>query len=382
MDAVLRFRELVRMLRASPMVEASYASFRHRVQTEVWDYRVKSGVGSEEIEFSNGSQLRIFAPAEDSLHGSVTDLVVIDEARFFDAHKGDGLMAAVLPTQATRDGQVWITSTAGGPESMFLARQMEIARASQQTGGHVALVEYGVGVDVPAGALLDAVWAAHPAAGRRGGPVREALAVAAEQMPAWQFAHEYGNRWAGGEGAARLLPEDCWVACEHSGPLPGSGRPVLAVDVPLDRSPATIVRCRGGVVEVVEQVPADAAGRRLVEVAVEDDAAKVAVDVGGPAGTVANDLQPIGDRVAVPATRDLTAASAAFYDAVLAGTARVRSSPVFDAAAASAERRMIGQAWTWSRSAGGSPLVAASLALWAEHRALVASSSVQDWTAF
>ena len=41
-------------------------------------------------------------PGGGPLHGSVTDLVVLDEARFFDSLQGDALMAAALPTQATQ----------------------------------------------------------------------------------------------------------------------------------------------------------------------------------------------------------------------------------------------------------------------------------------
>jgi hypothetical protein len=117
MDAVLSWRELVRLLRRSPLVEGSTHRGWQRVAAGISS--VRGATGNEEIEFANGAQLRVFAPAEDSLHGSVTDLVVFDEARFFDQRHGDGLIAAALPTQATRDGQIWIPSTAGGPDSDF-----------------------------------------------------------------------------------------------------------------------------------------------------------------------------------------------------------------------------------------------------------------------
>jgi len=355
-DAVLRIHELVRLLRSSGMRECPT-----RIRTiGEWDYRVLLGAGHEEIEFANGSQLRIFAPAEDSLHGSVTDLVVLDEARFFDAFRGDALMAAALPTQATRDGQVWITSTAGGPNSVFLQRQVEIARAALD--GHVGLAQWGIGDDVAAGGLLDAVWAAHPAAGLPGGPRREALQVAADQMPAWQFAHEYGNRWRT-EADVRVLPSSAWAACTYELRLP-EGRPVLAADVPLDRSEATIVACVDGVVEVVDHVPAVTVPNRLLELSAVWDPLAVVVDAAGPAGTVAERLRLVSDRLVVSSTRDLATACQAFYDAVLAGTVRVRPSLVLSAAASVAARRQVGQAWVWSRVDGGAPLVAASLALW------------------
>jgi hypothetical protein len=364
MDAVLRWRELERLLRRSPLVEGS----THRGWSSGdWDYRVRGAAGAEEIEFANGSQLRVFAPAEDSLHGSVTDLVVLDEARFFDVRHGDGLIAAALPTQATRDGQIWIPSTAGGPDSRFLARQVEVARAAlDDPGARVALVEYGIGGEVDDGELLGAVWRAHPSAGLAGGPVWDALAVAADHMPAWQFAHEYGNRWRT-DADVRVLPAAAWAATTYADPLP-PGPVTFAADVPPDRSESTICACAGGVVEVVDLVPAAQVAVRLVELSNAWRPTAIAIDAAGPAGTVADQLRPVFDRLVVTSTRDLQVACAAFYDAVLDGTAAHRPNVVLDAAAAAAARRPIGQSWVWSRIDGGSALVAASLARWVSGR--------------
>jgi hypothetical protein len=375
MDAVLRWRELVRLLRRSSRVEGN----THRGwNAGGWDYRVRGATGSEEIEFKNGAQLRVFAPAEDSLHGSVTDLVVLDEARFFDVRHGDGLIAAALPTQATRDGQIWIPSTAGGPDSRFLARQVEVARAALgDPAARVALVEYGIGPDIAAGDLLGAVWRAHPSAGMPGGPVYDALAVASEHMPAWQFAHEYGNRWRT-DADVRVLPADKWAATSYPDPLP-PGAVTFAADIPPDRSESTICACAGGVVEVVDLVPAAQVAARLVELAGAWNPTAVAIDAAGPAGTVAEQLRPVFDRLVVTSTRDLQVACAAFYDAILDGTGSHRPNVALDAAATVATRRPIGQAWVWSRVDGGSALVAASLARWVSGRAPVEIEPSRIW---
>jgi hypothetical protein len=374
-DAALRFRELVRLLRSSELVEN-----KQRGVMGVGDFRIRSGMGDEEIEFANGSQLRIFAPAEDSLHGSVTDLVVLDEARFFDSYRGEGLMAAALPTQATRDGQVWITSTAGDAGSTFLARQLETARASQGETGHVGLCEWGVGADTAAGDLLATVWKCHPAAGQAGGPRLEALSVAAEQMPASQFAHEYGNLWRTA-GDVRVLPATDWAKVQHERPL-ADGRPVFAADVPLDRSESPIVACVDRVVELVDMVPATQVAARLLELVDRWDAPAVIVDAAGPAGTVAEQLRPATDRLIVTTTRDIQAACASFYDAVVTGSVGVRPSLVLSQSASDARKRTVGQSWVWSRVDGGSPLVAMSLALWGWDRAAVALASQANWVAF
>lgn len=364
MDAVLRWRELVRLLRRSELVEGDTHGGWKRTG---WDYRVRGAAGGEEIEWANGSRLSVFAPAEDSLHGSATDLVVIDEARFFDARHGDGLMGAVLPTQATRDGQVWIPSTAGGPESLFLARQVEAARAVLgDPDARVALIDYGIGPNVRDGDLLDAVWRAHPAAGQPGGPVRDALAVAYDHMPAWQFAHEYGNRWRT-EADVRVLPAPAWAATTTTDPLP-PGPVTFAADVPPDRSESFITACCGGVVEVVDVLPAPAVAGRVLELVDSWGAAAVVVDAAGPAGTVADQLRPVSNRLIVTNTRELQIACTGFYDAVMAGTALHRPHLLLDTAATVAVRRQLGQSWVFSRIDGGSVLIAASLAHWADQR--------------
>jgi hypothetical protein len=366
MDAVLRFRELVRVLRSSSLVErrvhAGWSS------TDQWDFRVRAAAGAEEVEFVNGSQLRIFAPQEDSLHGSVTDLVVLDEARFLSAARGEGLMGAVLPTQATRDGQVWILSTAGDPDSMFLSRQVELARAAvTDPAARVGIAEWGVGDDVAAGDLLAAVWAAHPAAGLPGGPVFDALAVAAEQMPAAQFAHEYGNRWLTAADV-RIITPTIWAQTTSGDPLP-PGAPVFAADIAPDRSEATIVACVDSTLEVVEHRPgAGWVPARLVELARAWDAPLVVVDAAGPAGTVADQLRPILDRLIVTGTRELQAACAGFYDALTVGTVTHRPNAILDQAATLAQQRTVGQAWVWSRLDYGQALIAASLAWWGAGR--------------
>jgi hypothetical protein len=243
---------------------------------------------------------------------------------------------------------------------------VEAARAVLgRDDARVGYAEFGIG-DVGDGQLLDAVWRAHPAAGMPGGPVLDALAVACEAMPAWQFAHEYGNRWRT-EADVRVLPAPAWDATATLDALP-PGRLTFAADIPPDRSESSIVACAGAVIEVVDVLAAGEVPRRLLELAQAWDPAAIVVDAAGPAGTVADQLRPIYDRLIVSSTRDLQAACAGFHDAVLAGTVQHRAHLLLDTAAATAVRRPIGQAWVWSRVDGGSILVAASLAWWAAQR--------------
>jgi terminase large subunit-like protein len=364
MDAVLRYREMVRLLRASSLVEARIGGFG--IIHGDYDFRIRGSTGNEAIEFSNGSAVRLFAPSEDSLHGSVTDLVGIDEARFFTERQGAALMAAALPTQATRNGQVWITSTAGGPESTFLAAQMELGLASlTEDGSRLAYAEYGIADDVPDDALLDAVIAAHPSAGLPGGPVTDALAVAFAQMPRWQFAHEFGNRWRTGSRQS-AIPVEVWDE-QAAASLP-TDQAVLTfgADVALNRESAVIVACSGNVLEVVDQRPgAGWLPGRLRELVERWEPTRVAIHGGGPAGTVAELLRPSMPVLTATTERQLAAACGLFYDAVVDRSLFHVPDPVLDGSVRQAVKRTHGQTWVWSRVQSGPAIVAASLAYWA-----------------
>jgi hypothetical protein len=377
MDAVLRWREMVKLLRRSDLLEL--LGTPRQAPASGWDYRVRGATGNEVVEFANGSQLRVFSPAQDSLHGSVTDLVVIDEARFFDEPTGRGLMAAVLPTMATRDGQLWIVSTAGGPESVFLADELDAGRRSLTAArARRCHAEWSIGVDVAGPDLLELVWAAHPAAGRAGGLRMAALADAFEEMPAWQFAHEYGNRWQTTEDV-RLLPAAAWrrsTVVEF--PV---GRPVFGVDVARDRSSAAVVACVGGTVQLVEHRPfADWVPARVLELVGQWDPAGVVVDAV-ESRTVETLRMHLGELLTAVSTRELTGACAGFYDAMLADPPAVRHTPseILDDAVERAERRSLGQSWVFARAASGPALLAMVLAWWGGTRAVDVAEESQIW---
>ena len=100
--------------------------------------------------------------------------------------------------------------------------------------------------------------------------------------------------------------------------------------------------------------------------------APVALDVSGPAGTLAHDFESHGLTVVKVSGRDLAMACGAFYDAVIDGTIAVRDSSVYqeplDLAVSAARKRPLGDAWAWARRDTASdicPLVALTVAHWA-----------------
>jgi hypothetical protein len=370
MDAVGRFRDFVRLLRRSDLIELPTTT---RLRAEGWDYRVKLGVGVESIEWFNGSTIQIFAPAEDSLHGSIADLVIMDEARFFDEARGRALMAAALPTMATRNGQLWIISTGGGPQSKFLAAELELSRSEAgNPDTRRAHFEYGIGFDIAPPDLLDRVWAAHPAAGMPGGPVYDALAVAYSAMTESQFAHEYGNRWRSAD-ETRLIPAGRWEAGRWED-MP-AGVVFLGVDVAADRSSAAVVACVAGVVQVLDYRPGVTwLADRVLELAETYDAQAVWIDPSGPAGATALELQVRLPAAHTATPRETSAACAAFEDSAITDPPLLGhlASTALDNAVATAAHRKVGQAWQWSRVESGPVLLAASLAYAAYKAALAA----------
>jgi hypothetical protein len=375
MDAVTRFREFVRLLRRSALLELPPNT--RKPDDHVWDYRVRLGVGSELLEFANGSELQVFSPAADSLHGSVGDLIIFDEARFFDERQGRELMAAALPTMATRDGQLWIVSTGGGPESTFLAGELERSRAElADPATRRCHVEYGIGYDVPDMDLLEKVWAAHPAAGESGGPQRDALEVAAGAMTPGQFAHEYGNRWRSAD-ESRLIPASTWDAGLWQ-QMPDAGDVFIGVDVAVDRSSSAVVACVAGVLQVLDYRPGVTwLADRVLEVAGHYSAPSVWIDSGGPAGAAAFELGVRLDVLHVATTRELTAACGQFEDAAVTDPPLVGHlySAALDESVAQATHRRVGQSWQWSRVESGPVLMAATMA-YAAYRASVAAPQI------
>ncbi|HSS09730.1 MAG TPA: hypothetical protein VLL25_07590 [Acidimicrobiales bacterium] len=369
LDAVLRFNDMVRLLRASTLRGWWNRQAPKPADYGTWDYRVTIGAGNEAVSFPNESAIRVFAPREDSLHGSTSDLVIIDEARFFDQVTGERLLAAALPTQMTRDGQVWITSTAGGVGSTFLADQVERGRQSiGEAGSRTCYAEWSLLEIGQPGELLEAVWDAHPAAGLAGGPDRDAVELAAESMPAWQFAQEYGNLWRAGE-AEGMIPGGWWAATATTGgPM---GAVSFGFDVAVDRSAAAVVACGAGTVEVIRAEAGvgwlEGEVRRLVE---KWDPPMVAADGYGPSAATVEALGDLGDRLVSTKTRELVAACNGFYDGLAVEQPLVahRPHPLLDQAAGKAERRAASGSWTFARTGGGHVLVAAALAWWADRR--------------
>lgn len=334
--------------------------------------KMRYGNGSETVDLFNGSSFRVFAPAEDALHGKANRLVVIDEAWTVTEALGDALEQAILPTFNTVAGQLVIVSAAGDSTSTWFRRWCDAGRDAALAGrtAGIAYLEYGIPDDADP-ANLDTIMAHHPATGHT---LRRAAVVdAAERMSPAAFARAYGNRWA--VTLSRVITAAVWAGSQTEETLPVGVDLTFGADVAADRSAASIVACAGGVLELVERRDGVAwlAGR-LRQLSDRHHPTATALDAYGPAATTVDELTR-GDRLAsliVPNTRDYATGCADLVDALATRRRRHRPDHRLDAAVAAAATRTLGDMWVWARrtSAGQiDPLIAATLASWAADHA-------------
>lgn len=130
-----------------------------------------------------------------------------------------------------------------------------------------------------------------------------------------------------------------------------------------------------GVVEVVDARPAVSwVPGRLAELCAAWMPPAVGLDGTGPAATVADQLigTEVAPRLVVLTGRQMTTAAGQTYDAIRERRIRARSHADLDRAVGAAQRRSVGQSWTFARQVGDvscSPLLATVAASWASEHA-------------
>jgi hypothetical protein len=334
-------------------------------------YRIRKSQGSEGVHKRRGSsRLQLFAPTPTALHSTNVDTAIVDEAFAADDIDGEGIMSGITPAQLTRPWrQTWIVSAGGTITSTWLDHWLTVAEAA--TPG-VALFDYGAPADAD---IADpAVWATHPAYGHT-------IGHAALQHE-WDtrtddaaFARSILNVWPRPSTVLATAGVDLavWAAAARPALAPA---PVtaIALDVAADRSAASIAVAgpagAGWAVEVVDARPGVgwvAAAARDVRAA-HRGAALVADSI--VAASIVAELRRARLDVDAVSAGDHARACGTFVDGLGAGTITHRGQAVLDDAVTGASRRPYGDAWLWSRARSRldiSPLVAATLAVWAAH---------------
>lgn len=332
--------------------------------------RVRRSVGTENIRWANGSIWNLLSTTETAGHGVQLDTGVIDEAF---ALVDDRLEQAMKPAMVTRpQPQLWIVSTAGTEDSLYLNDKVDDGRMRAAAGqtSSVAYFEWSAPEDADI-ADEDTWRACMPALGLTV-PI-EAIRSDFESMREPEFRRAYLNQRQDRAAAApwQIIDEAAWTRCAD-GRSQIADRPTIALDVTPSRSMSSL--CAAGRrddglahVEVIGNRPGTS---WVLDWFASDDRVNtyrsVVIDPVSGANSLVPELRRLGLDVIEVGARQVVAGCGNFYD--LATTDRLRhiDQIPLNAAVAGAKKRALGDAWAWHRrdsSVDVSPLVAATLAL-------------------
>lgn len=359
-NAVTKWEEYVEIIMSSPLAT--------RVR------RVRLANGEQIMHFNNGSWFKPITPSRRGARGLSLDLAVLDEAL---AHSVE-LLSVLRPTMAQRSGvsggigaQLVVLSSGGDDASTLLDRLTELGRAATvDPAATMAWLEWSA---LPDDDHLDeAVWRATlPTLDVPDGITADFVRSEAATMPADLFRREYlciPTR----QGSLAVIPPEVWNDCQRGDViLPAEGI-VLSLDVTPERSRAALVAA-GAVenyraIEVIEATDGVSwALERTVDVATRWGS-PVVIDVISAAASLIPAIEGMGVEVIPVNTRSACDAAAMFFDLAtdrrLAHLGDWRLNDAVNGAA----RRAVNDRWLWDRRRSGvdiSPLVAASLAVWA-----------------
>jgi len=165
----------------------------------------------------------------------------------------------------------------------------------------------------------------------------------------------------------QVIPLATWEAAQSAtAEVDREGPLCFGVDVHPERTSAAIAASDGRIIELIEH--RDGVGW-LIERAKalsEKWGGRFAVDGGGPAGTLAQDLREAGLAVVELGLGDLARGCARLYDGLADGRLTVRTSPALDLAVQGLAKRPVGDRWVWSRHTSqtdATPIMAATIAL-------------------
>lgn len=333
--------------------------------------------GQEAIVLHNGGSVEFIARSRSSGRGFSVDTLVLDEAQ----EASEEALAALLPTiSASANPQLILTGTPPGPTAVGEVFTRMRTAGVEGTEARLCWLEWSCvdGVD------LDDVgnWAvANPSLGVRLNV--ETIMDERSTMDPETFARERLGVWVD-DAAKSDIDQGRWASLEHR----EDERPnpvALSIEVAPDRSWSSIglagmrtdghrhvqiARANRGTGWVVDSV---------VELVGKWKPTAVALDPGGPSGSLLPALEAAGVDVLSLSGRDVAAAHAGFFDAVVDSTVRHSSQPALNIAVRAARKTPRGDAWVFRSNEPGTdiaPLRAVCLALFALSKAKKARSGV------
>lgn len=343
------------------------------------------GAGNEHFRFQNGSKWGIDANTESAGHGGTIDEAYIDEAF---AQKDGRLEQAFRPAMITRRNKqfLWISTAGWLDEAPFLWDKTLLGRAAvENPESRLAYFEWSAPDD--ADPRDPETWrACMPALGHT--ITEAAIRGELDGMKLPDFRRAYLNQWVPKpiELDESPIPVGLWSAlADPEGSALELRDLTLAIDMPPDRSSASIVACGrrpDGTpqVEVVETGPGSGwVAERCARVASKRWIREVVVDSASAAAALVPDLEAQHLTVHKTTTREYAEACGGLFDAVVQSAVRNVPHPAMAQAISGATKRPLGDAWAFDKRKATvdiTPLVAAALARWAVARTREASPEV------
>lgn len=322
-DARARFNDLVNLLSASALAAVS---------------QVRYSSGSENIAFPNRSSLNLFAPVMAALHGEHPPLVTLDEIWEYSEALGNALLdGAILPAQTTLGlkRQVWMISTAGTAESVFMRKWVDVGR--KRGRNDMAYFEWSLpdGADPYDPAAIEAF---HPAVGQiingnkltagnllsiaGRNPDGTLIEGATEGMSHANWLRGFCNVWT--EAVDPVMSAEDWADLECLPTrVPDLRDVVIAYDIAIDNESASVMAAwrdvdGSPVIRTLHTAPGIVWLEPFVkQLAAEWKPKAIAADDGGPARRVTDNLERAGLTITKTVGRDFATACDAFLTAAM-----------------------------------------------------------------
>jgi phage terminase large subunit-like protein len=298
-------------------------AFTGRRLVDLFDSRATRSNGNEALSLgATGGRLVMPSASERGAHGYSLDLAIVDEAW---ALKDYRVPQALTPTQIARpDPQLWVVSTAGTSESVWLRELIEAGRLPGAAEDRLALFEWAAPAELDPSDV--AGWeAANPALGETItlDELGHAYAMATSPESRGEFERAHLNRWTAGVEA--IISAEAWRAC-LAPELRIGPELVFGFDVALDRSQSSIavagIAGERVVVELVDQRPGtEWLGPALGELRRKWAPLAIVANEYGPARSIVGELVAAGEAIEAYNTSAYLAACQMFYDLVSEGKA-------------------------------------------------------------
>ena len=351
------------------------------------DVRRYKGVGSEHLQFDNGSRIDIIAPNAVAAHGSSVDLAVCDESWTLQ----EVVLAGLIPSQAARPGSMlWFVSTQGDEDSEVMNRLTERGRLSvDDPESKIAYFEWSADEDAGDDVSNPDHW------GRwmpmLGDTVSvDSIKAAQTVLSPSAFRRAFGNVQT--TSREELWPEEWWPATEDRYIHATSGV-VLAFDVNASPAGASIVAAfpngEKWHVDLVEYQAGESSLwliKRLRELVMKHRPLAVASAGGGPSRAIMPEIKALcanrGITFRQLTAQDMGAAAGLFHDSLRTKTLTHGESGALSDAVRGARGKAAGDMWKFDRvgmRADASPLIAASLALYVAQEAAAQKVEAGVW---